>query len=90
MPKALADFLGYVIYFWVADRNEPVHVHVAKGVPGKGATKIWIKADGIELVYNDGKIPSRDLKNLLNFINENKDEIVVRWMEEFKHAEYKN
>ncbi len=34
----------YIIYFWVNEGTprEPVHVHVAEGVPQKNARKIWI------------------------------------------------
>ena len=38
----------YVIYFW-SDENkplEPIHVHVAEGVPHANATKIWITRKG--------------------------------------------
>ena len=31
MPKALLDYLGYVIYFWIGDGTEPVHVHISPG-----------------------------------------------------------
>ena len=90
MPKALIDFLGYAIYFWIADGKEPVHVHVSKGTPAQNGTKIWIKSDGVELAQNNSRIPSKDLKHLMNFINENRDELVLRWLEAFKHAEYKD
>ncbi|MBQ7479405.1 MAG: DUF4160 domain-containing protein [Selenomonadaceae bacterium] len=32
VPKALVDFLGYAIYFWLNENEplEPVHVHIAK------------------------------------------------------------
>ena len=62
MPKALADFLGYCIYFWIGDGKEPIHVHIAKDEPQKDATKIWIKEDGIELAHNNSHIPNKDLK----------------------------
>ncbi|MBR3457543.1 MAG: DUF4160 domain-containing protein [Selenomonadaceae bacterium] len=89
MPKALADYLGYCIYFWIADAREPVHVHVSKGEPQKNATKIWIKEEGIELAHNNSQIPAKDLKQLLTFIDENKDDVVLQWMSVFKAAEYK-
>lgn len=89
MPKALLDYLGYVIYFWIGDGHEPVHVHVAKGKPTESATKIWIKASGIELAHNDGNIPKNDLKNLIRFISENRTRITERWLAHFGHAEYK-
>ena len=30
MPKALLEYMGYCIYFWIGDGEEPVHVHVSK------------------------------------------------------------
>ena len=89
MPKALIDFLGYSIYFWAADGKEPIHIHVSKGAPQKDATKIWIKADGIELAHNNSQIPSKDLSQLLNFIEENREEVALTWLDIFKTAEYK-
>ena len=89
MPKAMADYLGYAIYFWAGDGAEPVHVHIAKGEPQENATKIWIKSDGVELAHNNGNVPTRDLKSLLNFIARNRDDVVLKWLDIFKHADYK-
>ena len=52
MPKALVDFLGYAIYFWLNENEplEPVHVHIAKGRPTANATKVWITRSGVRLV----------------------------------------
>ena len=85
----MADYLGYAIYFWVGDGAEPVHVHIAKGEPQENATKIWITSDGIELAHNNGNVPARDLKSLLNFIARNRDDVVLKWLDIFKHADYK-
>ncbi len=41
MPN-LFSYLGYVIYFWSNENNEPIHIHVSKGSPSANATKIWI------------------------------------------------
>ena len=35
MPKALLEYMGYCIYFWIGDGEEPVHVHVSKKDSGK-------------------------------------------------------
>ena len=89
MPKALLDYLGYCIYFWVGDSEEPVHVHVSKGNPSQDATKVWIKANGIELAHNHSNISSKDLKQLMTFINENKNKIIVQWTLKFNSAHLK-
>ena len=68
---------------------EPVHVHVSKGNPSQDATKVWIKANGIELAHNHSNIPSKDLKQLMTFINENKNKIIVQWTLKFNSAHLK-
>ena len=47
MPQVF-KIAGYTVYFWVNENNplEPVHVHIAKGVPSPNATKIWITKSG--------------------------------------------
>lgn len=39
---------GYLVYFWSNENSplEPVHVHVSKGIPSEGTTKIWITRSG--------------------------------------------
>ena len=89
MPKALLDYLGYVIYFWKGDGTEPVHVHISQGKQTNEATKIWIKRDGVEVAHNKGNIPSRDLRKLIRFIDDNKDIIISEWVLRFGKAELK-
>ena len=36
------ELYGYKIYFWSNENNEPIHVHVSKGVPKGNSTKIWL------------------------------------------------
>ena len=47
MPQVF-KIAGYTVYFWVNENDplEPVHVHIAKGVPSPNATKIWITKNG--------------------------------------------
>ena len=35
---------SYIVYFWSWEGEplEPVHVHIAEGIPQEFATKIWI------------------------------------------------
>ncbi len=46
MPS-IFDFMGYKIYFWSNENDEPIHVHVCKGKQVENATKFWIGRDGI-------------------------------------------
>ena len=83
MPRALLDYLGYIIYFWAGDMSEPIHVHIAKEEQTENATKVWITEDGVRLAHNNSHIPQKDLKALLQFIADNREEIAFRWMTVF-------
>ena len=37
---------GFLIYFWVNESNEPIHVHVARGKQSPAAAKFWILQNG--------------------------------------------
>ena len=61
MPQVF-KIAGYTVYFWVNENDplEPVHVHIAKGVPSPNATKIWITKNGkCLLCNNNSKIPDK-------------------------------
>ena len=45
MPRVLV-FGAYIIFFWVGENGEPVHVHVAEKRPSENATKIWLTSSG--------------------------------------------
>ena len=60
---------GYRVFFWSNEVGEPIHVHVAKGTPTPGATKIWLtRAGGCIVASNGSKIPTKDLAILTEFI----------------------
>lgn len=85
MPK-LFMILGYAIFFWSNENDplEPVHVHVAKGVPGPNATKIWITEKGGCIVANNNShIPSRVLSVIVDVIEARSGEIVAKWTDTF-------
>ena len=83
MPK-LYMFRGFVIYFWVAENGEPVHVHVAKGKPSENATKIWLtRAGGVLLAGNGSKLSKKELADVLDFVMLNHAEICSIWKETF-------
>jgi len=83
LPKALLDCLGYKIYFWSNEKDEPVHVHVSKGKQTDNATKFWITREDIELVHNKSDIPLSDLKRLQQYLWANRDTIIARWYQYF-------
>jgi hypothetical protein len=83
LPKALMDYMGYSIYFWSNEGNEPIHVHVSKGNPIENATKFFIRRDELELAHNKSKIPAHDLKVIQKYIWANRNEIIARWVQYF-------
>ena len=83
MPKVLADFLGYVFFFWSNEEDRP-HVHVCKGRPSKVSAKFWVDADGVHLVSNDADIPNRDLAKIEAYIASNRLRILASWSEHFE------
>lgn len=82
---------SYVVYFWIAEGKplEPIHVHVAEGVPEANATKIWITKSGNTLLANNNsKIPNNTLRKIMKVIDANVDEIINKWTEYFEKVEY--
>ena len=60
---------GYTVYFWSNENDEPIHVHVCRGKPSPGATKLWLTAaGGCVLAGNRGRIPQSELNELLDLI----------------------
>lgn len=83
MPRVLV-FGAYIIFFWVGENGEPVHVHVAEKRPSENATKIWLTSSGgCLLAHNRSKIPDRDLSNILELISLNHGYICGKWREVF-------
>ena len=76
---SLFDFMGYKIYFWANENNEPIHIHVCKGRQTENATKFWIGRDTIELVHNKSEIPQSDLKKIQKYLWANRDMIIAKW-----------
>ena len=82
MPQVFV-ILGYIVYFWSNENDEPIHVHVCKGSPQKDATKVWITEDGPVLEHNKSKIPKKDLKRILAWIEMNDELIIKKWQFHF-------
>lgn len=83
MPKALADFLGYMIFFWSNEESKP-HVHVCKGRPQENATKFWVNPGGVLLDHNKSEIPVKDLRKIEAYLVANREQILVAWLEHFE------
>ena len=82
---------SYVIYFWSDEGmpREPVHVHIAEGVPSKNATKIWItKAQKCIVANNNSKIPNHALNLLLRVIEGRSFEIISKWKDLFGEVKF--
>ena len=82
MPQVFV-ILGYIVYFWSNENDEPIHVHVCKGSPQKDATKVWITEDGTGLEDNKRKIQKKDLKRILAWIAMNDELIIKKWQFHF-------
>ena len=82
---------SYIVYFWSNEGvpREPVHVHVAEGVPSENSTKIWItKAGKCLLCNNNSRIPSKTLKNIMEIIEARNQDIVNKWLSFFGELRY--
>lgn len=81
MPS-IFEIIGYKIYFWSNENNEPIHVHVSKGNPVANSTKVWLtKSGGCILANNNSKISQNDLNKLLPIISKHYFLIVSKWKE---------
>lgn len=59
-------------------------MHVSKGNPKPNATKLWLtKAGGCVLAHNDGRIPARDLRELMDIVSANHTSISQAWCKFF-------
>lgn len=83
MPS-LFTFKGFVIYFWVSDGTEPIHVHVAIGSPSPVAAKFWLTEEGkAVLAANNAHFTGKDLKQIQEAIEAHFDYITQKWHETF-------
>ena len=76
---------GYKFYFWANENNEPIHIHISKGMPTSNSTKVWLtKTGGCILENNNSKIPENDLNKLLDIVSKHYFLIVEKWREFYK------
>ena len=82
---------SYIIYFWANENDplEPIHVHIATGVPSGNATKIWITKSG-KCIFcnNNSKIPNHTLKNMMEIIEARSEEVIEKWTDFFGEVRY--
>ena len=82
---------SYTVYFWMNEGNplEPVHVHVAKGIPSQNATKIWITKYGKCLLCNNhSRIPKKTLNKIIKIIESQSTTITQLWFSTFGQIHY--
>ena len=83
MPNIL-EVMGYKIYFWSNEFNEPIHVHISKGKPTISSTKVWLtKAGGCILANNNSHIPPKELNSLMEIVSLYYFKIVSKWKEKY-------
>lgn len=86
----LLDYLGFKIYFWSNEGNEPIHVHVQKGKHTSTSTKIWLLKDGSCLVANNkSQLSSKQLRAIKKFVTANFELICDTWKEYFQEKTIK-
>jgi hypothetical protein len=78
MPTIL-QILGWRLYFYANENQEPPHVHARKG---GCECKYWLRRDSydIEEAFNYGLSP-RDTRQIRKIIFDNFDYILERWDE---------
>lgn len=82
---------AYTVYFWMNEGKplEPIHVHVAKGVPSQNATKIWLTKHGkCLLCNNNSKIPQKQLNSIIKIIEAQSDAVIHLWFSTFGQIRY--
>lgn len=81
---------GYYVFFWTNDKNEPVHVHVAKRHKKGKSTKLWLTKSGSCLkANNDSRIPKQDLTVIMRVVELNHDLICQKWKKLFAQKDLK-
>ena len=90
MPQVF-KIAGYTVYFWINENDplEPVHVHIAKGVPSPNATKIWITKNGkCLLCNNNSKILDKQLRVFMQIIEARSKSVLDLWYSTFKQISF--
>lgn len=86
MPVYLRT-VGYKVYFWSNEKDEPIHFHVTKGDPNENDTKIWVLSNGsFKLAHNKGKIPEKDLSRILSVVQNFYFDFIDFWKSYFNET----
>ncbi|MCX6125193.1 MAG: DUF4160 domain-containing protein [Proteobacteria bacterium] len=70
---------GFRVFFYSADGNEPIHVHVEYG---DGLAKFWMNPVALSFSY---KMKGKDLKRIRLLLEEHSDLVKEQWNEYFGH-----
>ena len=90
MPQVI-KIGAYVIFFWLDEGRplEPIHVHIAEGVPRANATKVWLTQSGkAVLASRHSEIPAAELRKLIRVVEANVDLIREKWSNYFGELRY--
>ena len=68
---------GYRFFFFSLEGNEPLHVHVEKA---ENYAKLWL--DSLAVARSRG-FNSRELRDIQELVEENRDRIERKWHEHF-------
>ena len=72
--------LGYKLYFWSNENNEPIHFHIAKGNPSDNDTKIWVLSNGsFKIAHNKDQIPAKDLSKIFSIMQTYYQDFIQFW-----------
>ena len=83
---------SYLVYFWINEGRplEPIHVHIAEGVPTANGVKVWITKSGKCLLADAGQnqIPAPKLHIILGVIEARRQMIENKWISTFGEINY--
>lgn len=78
MSPTILKLGPYRFFFFASDRNEPIHVHVARE---RKTAKLWLSS--VRLAYNYGFAPT-ELNRIEGLVREHEAELLKAWHDYFK------
>lgn len=81
MPKYFSfKVCGYYLYFTAHCVVECMHVHASnKELSESGSAKFYVKADGSSKVTSAGRLSSREIAVIQQFIKNNYEAMYITW-----------